>query len=285
MCHVLSCLYVSVGHNPTQDVTMATAAVLDEPSNMECTVCHEHLTLPKLLPCGHLLCRHCLVSWLKSQPEANCPLCRSAIVNNKKRKGRSLENIADGFPTDLAMAALVEADRLLSKQHACRVCVNEAAVSMCLTCMDMFCQSCSTMHKKQSVTEHHKVESLASLTAEKLAANRPATCAIHGDEMSKLCLSRTQHGRQLRQLCTHLLHPLLQLHHIRALAVVLSDTEQADGHSVCGAEQLGHFVVMDCTGGRAVSSQFLHRQRGQILHLVVFGHRLFLVYRLSLIHI
>ena len=38
LCHVLSCLCVSVGHNSTQDVTMATAAALDEPSNMECTV-------------------------------------------------------------------------------------------------------------------------------------------------------------------------------------------------------------------------------------------------------
>ena len=103
-----------------------------------------------------------------------------------ERKDKSLEDIADGFPTDLTMAALVEADRMLSKQHACRVCVNEAAVSVCLTCRDMFCQSCSTMHKKQSVTEHHKVESLASLTVEKLAAYRPATCAIHDDEISKL---------------------------------------------------------------------------------------------------
>ena len=171
---------------PTQHVTMATAAACDVPSDMECTVCHIPFTLPKLLPCGHLLCRHCLVTWLKSQPEAKCPLCRCTIVEPHERKDRSLEDIADDFPTDLAMAALVEADRLLSKQHACRVCVNVAAVSMCLTCRDMFCQSCSTVHKKQSVTEHHKLESLASLTVEKLAAIRPATCAVHDDEKSKL---------------------------------------------------------------------------------------------------
>ena len=164
---------------------MATAAACAEASNMECTVCHEHFTLPKLLPCGHLLCRHCLVSWLKSQPEASCPLCRCVIVDPKERKGRSLEDIADGFPTDLAMAALVEADHLLSKQHGCCVCVN-MAVSMCLTCGDMLCQSCTEAHSKLSVSKHHKVENLASLTAEKLAANRPATCAVHDDEVSKL---------------------------------------------------------------------------------------------------
>ena len=184
---------------PTQHVTMATAVFCDEPSDMECTVCHEHFTLPKLLPCCHLLCRHCLVRCLKSQPEAKCPLCGCAIVDPHERKDRSLEDIADGFPTDLAMAALVEADRLLSKQHACRVCVNVAAVSMCLTCGDMFCQWCSMVHKKQSVTEHHKVESLASLTVEKLAANRPATCTFHCDKMSEVYCPT--HGASICLLC------------------------------------------------------------------------------------
>ena len=164
---------------------MATAVACDEPSNMECTVCHEHFTLPKLLPCGHLLCRHCLVLWLKSQLEANCPLCRCAIVDPKERKGRSLDDIADGFPTEMAMAALVEADHLLSKQHVCCVCVN-VAMSMCLTCGDMLCQSCTEVHNKLSVSKHHNVENLASLTVEKLVANRPATCAVHDDEVSKL---------------------------------------------------------------------------------------------------
>ena len=46
--------------------------------------------------------------------------------------------------------------------------------------------SVSTLHKKQPVTKHHKMENLASLTVEKLAANRPATCAAHDDEVSKL---------------------------------------------------------------------------------------------------
>ena len=204
LCHVLSCLCVSVGHNPTQDVTMASAAALDEPSNMECTVCHEHFTLPKLLPCGHLLCRHCLVSWLKSQPEANCPVCRCAIVDPKERKGRSLEDIADGFPTDLAMAALVEADRLLSKQHVCCVCVNVAAVSLCLNCGDMFCLSCSTVHKKQSLSKNHQVENLTTLTVEKLAANRHATCGVHDDKMSEVYCPT--HGASICLLCATTTH-------------------------------------------------------------------------------
>ena len=183
---------------------MATAVTWDEPSHMECTVCHEHFTLPKLLPCGHLLCRHCLVTWLKSQPEANCPLCRCAIVDSKERTGRSLEDIADGFPTDMAMAALVEADRLLSKQHVCCVCVNVAAVSICLNCRDMLCSSCATVHEKLSATKHHKVEDLASLTVEKLAANHPAFCAVHDDRMCEVYCPT--HGASICLLCATTTH-------------------------------------------------------------------------------
>ena len=98
-------------------------------------------------------------------------------------KVNSLANIADGFPTDLAMAALEEEDRLLSKQQV--VCVNMAAVFLCLNCEDM-CSSCTTAHGKLSVSKYHKVEELSSLTVEKLAGNRPAICAVHEDEKSKV---------------------------------------------------------------------------------------------------
>ncbi|WP_419631127.1 RING finger domain-containing protein [Thiolapillus sp.] len=49
------------------------------------------------LPCSHLLCRHCLISWLQSKAEANCPLCRCVIVDPEERTGvKSLEDIGTG---------------------------------------------------------------------------------------------------------------------------------------------------------------------------------------------
>nr|KAG5693405.1 hypothetical protein BaRGS_009878 [Batillaria attramentaria] len=74
---------------------------------MECPVCHEEFSQPKILPCAHLLCRDCLVTWLKSEGEAECPLCRCAIVAASERGSKSFEEVADGLPTDLAMAALL----------------------------------------------------------------------------------------------------------------------------------------------------------------------------------
>ena len=110
---------------------MATASVPTEPNEKECSVCHEPFTEPKLLPCGHLMCHHCLLSWLKSQNK--CPLCRGQIVEAEVRGKKSLEEIADGFPTDLGMKMVVDADRVLNKGHSCCVCEDVAATALCLT--------------------------------------------------------------------------------------------------------------------------------------------------------
>ena len=106
------------------------------------------------------------------------------------------------------MAALVEADRLLSKKHVCCVCDNVAAVSMCLNCGDVLCHSCTKVHNKLSMSKNHKVENLTSLTVENLAASGPATCGVHDDEISKVYCPT--HGASICLLCattTHLQCP------------------------------------------------------------------------------
>ena len=166
---------------------MATASVPVEADDKECPVCHELFADPKLLPCGHLLCRHCLISWLQSKAQAHCPLCRCVIVDPEERTGgKSLEDIADGFPADLAMAALVESQQLLSKDHTCQCCVTETAASLCLNCNYLLCSNCAAGHKRLPLSRHHTVEELSSLTADKLAASRPSFCAVHADEISKV---------------------------------------------------------------------------------------------------
>ena len=179
---------------------MATASVPVEADDKECPVCHELFTDPKLLPCGHLLCRHCLISWLQTKAQAHCPLCRCVIVDPEERTdGKNLQDIADGFPTDLVMAALVESQQLLSKDHSCQACVTETATSLCLTCGDLLCAHCVSIHKRMTVSRHHTAEELSSLTADKLAASRPSFCAVHADEISKVYCPT--HGASICLLC------------------------------------------------------------------------------------
>ena len=184
---------------------MATASVPVEADDKECPVCHELFADPKLLPCGHLLCRHCLISWLQSKAQAHCPLCRCVIVDPEERTGgKSLENIADGFPSDLAMAALVESQQLLSKDHPCESCVTETATSICLNCNCFLCSNCAAGHKRLPVSRHHTVEELSSLTADKLAASRPSFCAVHADEISKVYCPT--HGASICWQCATIDH-------------------------------------------------------------------------------
>ena len=183
---------------------MATAPFASEPSESECSVCHEQFTEPKLLPCGHLLCRHCLLSWLKSQAEANCPLCRCAIVEPGELRRKRLEDVADGFPTDLSMAALVEADRLLNKGLNCCVCEDVAAAGLCLNCGDLFCQPCRKVHNKQRVSKHHVVEDLSSVNPSRIAANCPATCAVHTNNVCELFCHT--HGQPICHACAAIQH-------------------------------------------------------------------------------
>ncbi|XP_076451093.1 uncharacterized protein LOC143286987 isoform X1 [Babylonia areolata] len=160
-----------------------------EPCNQECSICNELFKIPKVLPCGHLLCHKCLLTLMKKQHKARCPLCQDVIVKSSDQQPESLEDVVSRFPTDLAMELAIEADRVLNKQHNCCVCEDVAATSMCLTCNDMLCQPCKKAHGKLSSTKHHTVEDLSKLTAEKLAANQSSPCSSHPEETARLFCS------------------------------------------------------------------------------------------------
>ncbi|XP_076455337.1 E3 ubiquitin-protein ligase TRIM56-like isoform X2 [Babylonia areolata] len=164
---------------------MASAVPADSNDTLKCSVCHDFFKDPKLLPCGHLMCRDCLLSWLESKKSASCPLCRHWIMDADS--GGDFKEFADMLPTDLSMVRLVEAEQLLHKQHQCCACAAVVATSLCLSCRDMMCKSCAKLHTRFSISKNHTVEALSSLTPEKLAANKPPpTCAYHANEVCTL---------------------------------------------------------------------------------------------------
>nr|KAG5700568.1 hypothetical protein BaRGS_015364 [Batillaria attramentaria] len=97
------------------------------------------------------------------------------------------------------MEARVECAAILSKDHVCSGCDTTPATSICLKCGDMMCIVCTKTHKKFSATKHHDVEDLATMTAERLAANRRLPCSVHDDEQSKLYCPT--HGAAICHLC------------------------------------------------------------------------------------
>lgn len=153
----------------------------------ECPVCHEDFKEPKILFCGHHLCCECLVTWLKSNTEGRCPLCRNDVVSTKDRASKkTVHELVDALPTDLLMMALTESVRALKHESQCSMCFSASATSLCYQCNALLCQSCVKLHGNLMVCRSHKVEALTSLKPEVLAATRPLPCSAHADRMSEL---------------------------------------------------------------------------------------------------
>lgn len=172
-----------------------------QPKDTECLVCHENYSIPKILPCAHLLCRDCIVSLITANTvtHAQCPVCHSSFANLQDSLARSCGDFADSFPTDHSMAAMVDSVRLLQQKRICHVHTDSDAASLCVHCSIMLCKVCLEVHRKTPVTSSHKVEDLAVLTPERLSASRLAPCSVHTDKTSELFCAA--HKALICQLC------------------------------------------------------------------------------------
>ncbi|XP_025080965.1 E3 ubiquitin/ISG15 ligase TRIM25-like isoform X2 [Pomacea canaliculata] len=164
----------------------------------ECAVCTNDFTTPKILPCGHLLCLECVIRWMDSKPDAGCPLCTCPIVEHDDNSSRTSVTVADVLPTDHVMEAIVESARVLVTDDTCSVCDDLKAEYICMQCVEKMCASCMKMHK-MSISRSHDVESVSTVTPERLAASRPALCADHGDKPAEFFC--TDHGLSICESC------------------------------------------------------------------------------------
>ncbi|PVD36801.1 hypothetical protein C0Q70_03791 [Pomacea canaliculata] len=161
-------------------------AAVVQPHERKCTVCANDFTTPKILPCGHLLCQGCVISLIYSKPEAGCPLCKCPIVELKGNSSQRSADVAEALPTDSVMKAIVESAGVLMGDGMCTVCDDVRAEYICIQCFEKMCPSCTKIHKKMVVSRSHNVESVSTVTPERLAASRPALCADHGDKHAEL---------------------------------------------------------------------------------------------------
>ena len=174
--------------------------------DLECPLCHEDYTEPKMLPCTHLACRKCVVSWLeKAEDQGGCPLCRVSILPSNQPGHGDLATLVDDLPTDLATVALVESHKILRSPHICRVCENNVvATSFCLQCDVKLCKACSKGHNKLPALKNHVIEEISKLTPERLAAFYLSTCKRHDDRPAELYCS--SHHELICMLCASTNH-------------------------------------------------------------------------------
>ncbi|KAL8601403.1 hypothetical protein ACOMHN_042407 [Nucella lapillus] len=167
-------------------------------SHLECPVCHEGFTQPKLLPCTHLVCRKCVVSWLEKGGDQNgCPLCRAPIVPDSAKAHGDFASQVDALPTDFATAAVIESAKMLNSGHVC-ICDAEASV-FCLQCAIKLCDACAKSHAKIPAIRDHVTKKLSDLSAEQLALHHHVPCVNHQEKQAELYCSN--HEQVICVLC------------------------------------------------------------------------------------
>ncbi|XP_076465824.1 E3 ubiquitin-protein ligase TRIM45-like isoform X2 [Babylonia areolata] len=180
---------------------MAAAAT----SDVECPVCHDSLQQPKILPCTHLICHKCVVSWLEEAGnQGGCPLCREQILPASDKGQGDLASQVDALPTDFATAAVVESEKALSGSCVCSCCDDAEATLYCLQCCIKLCASCAKIHGKIPLTQDHVTEKLSDLTTEQLASHPPTPCVNHSSKQAELYC--TSHEELICVVCTFSAH-------------------------------------------------------------------------------
>ncbi|PVD18729.1 hypothetical protein C0Q70_21280 [Pomacea canaliculata] len=111
------------------DATGATFS--NDSSDPECPICLGPFTEPKILFCGHITCRVCLLTWIEAQDllHVGCPLCRHPM----------LEMFA--FARDDDDSRGVDS---LPTHHVIRATARgkiEITPDMCSGCEDLLCRS------------------------------------------------------------------------------------------------------------------------------------------------
>ena len=61
--------------------------------HLHCSICAEVFTDPQRLPCEHLYCKPCILSWAQQRP--NCPQCRHKFNPKKLTRDLLASNLVD----------------------------------------------------------------------------------------------------------------------------------------------------------------------------------------------
>ncbi|KAL8596381.1 hypothetical protein ACOMHN_054060 [Nucella lapillus] len=176
-------------------VAEAASAVAIGASGLLCPVCHQIFSLPKILPCTHLVCRDCVLTLLKGDHLASCPLCLTPILPATDAQGQcDLDLFVDDLATDLVTMAKVEVESVLEGEDVCVCRARDAAAeAFCARCFVKLCAACARAHSRLPATQNHQLQDLATLNPDQLFRNRPPfPCPTHPHLPSDLFCPRHQ---------------------------------------------------------------------------------------------
>ena len=155
---------------------MATPSVVPA-SNLNCTICLDLFSDPRVLPCLHTYCLKCLQGLVnKENGDLSCPQCRA--------KHEIPKGDVSNYLRDLSILPELEEAKATTKKEAkmCGLCTSdEVAVGYCQDCGEYLCSYCQDVHKKMKMFATHKITSMEALSTIMYTTKHVALCPHHSE--------------------------------------------------------------------------------------------------------
>jgi RING-type zinc-finger len=198
------CAHISVYNCRFLLEKMAAAAVQGEQLStiLQCSICIDVFTDPRILPCLHTFCCKCIADWCEDKQrggKVTCPECREEFVIP--------DSGVDGLKKNFYITNMLSINEEKQKtQELWELCIGEVdkvSEMFCLQCEQSYCESCSKGHLKIRNFKSHKLVRLDELqSGVDLTKNyRPQYCDKHSEELIKLISSlqkiKTHHEQEI----------------------------------------------------------------------------------------
>ena len=155
---------------------------------VSCSVCMTTFTDPKILPCLHSFCLHCLNGILRTSGRYDifpCPECRKEVQVPSSGKLKDL-------PTNFRMNSLLDVLAIKECHTAGVKCANcdksSRQSSYCFQCCAFWCHECITAHNLIKANKEHRVLALKDFEDQDIedVLKRPAFCQQKHHEKEEL---------------------------------------------------------------------------------------------------
>lgn len=189
-------------------------SLMDEVS-LECAVCLEILTDPRMLLCSHTFCCNCIQDLVKASQSTTticCPTCRQSSAVPDEGVGKFQRNVyadmckrlKENLSDSPARSETIAGEAKSNKYEADVVCVNwdegghhrsvfgnESATVFCQDCADYLCRHCQEIHPLQKVFRGHKLIPTNEITPEAVdevrAERHKPKCKKHQQDIILYC--------------------------------------------------------------------------------------------------
>ena len=147
-----------------EPVSVEEKSLEERESAITCSICQEHYTEPKVLPCLHYYCKKCILMLaLRTQPGEpfHCPECHCEATLS--------EGGVDNFKTAFFVNRLKSKVTNLQRAHGkvevkCELCTASSnAEAFCRQCARFICKRCVQLHSEIQTFLNHEVPSLEDL--------------------------------------------------------------------------------------------------------------------------